>query len=240
MDIAGAAYDFKVALEGIPTTQEMGCAFATYLADLGVTAHAMGELANPHQPKSVIAPIFSTCWPPEWAERWTAKNYICADPVVFGALGGVHAFYWHEVRPMQRGLGARIMDEGAEFGLRDGFCIPIHRPGTLPAAVSLAGERLEFSPMEKQLLELCAIQVFDKLEKLMRPVPPAPARRLSDREREVLHWIAAGKSTPAIADILTLSEHTVRGYVKSAMRKLNVTTHAQAVAIGIRLGELLP
>jgi DNA-binding CsgD family transcriptional regulator len=63
---------------------------------------------------------------------------------------------------------------------------------------------------------------------------------LSYREREVLHWIAAGKSIPAVAEILNVSGHTARDYVKSAMRKLNATTQAQAVAIGVRLGEILP
>lgn len=240
MDAAGPAFDFKTLLEGTCTRDELIRVFSTFLASFGVTAYSMGELTNPHQPKVPLAPVFATKWPPEWESRWMSQNYLQDDPVLFGALYGPQSFYWREIRPPQRGVGTRIMDEGAEFGLRDGYCIPIHRPRNLPAAVSIAGDRLELSPAERGVLQLCSIQVFDKLEQLMRPSSVKAVPRLSHREREAMHWIAAGKSIPAIAEIVGLSDHTVRGYVKTAMRKLNATTHAQAVAIAIRIGELLP
>lgn len=66
--------------------------------------------------------------------------------------------------------------------------------------------------------------------------PAAMARMhfLSPREREILGLISRGYSTDNIADHLTLSSHTVRTHVKNAMRKLDATTRAHAIAIAMR------
>lgn len=58
---------------------------------------------------------------------------------------------------------------------------------------------------------------------------------LSRREIECLRWSAAGKSSEEIAIILSLSSHTVTAYLKTAMKKLDVTTRVQAVVMAYRL-----
>ncbi len=45
---------------------------------------------------------------------------------------------------------------------------------------------------------------------------------LTDREKEVLRWIAQGMSTKEIADKMCLSFHTVNSYRKSIGEKLNI------------------
>jgi two-component system, NarL family, response regulator DevR len=57
----------------------------------------------------------------------------------------------------------------------------------------------------------------------------SPVSALSEREREVLRMIGAGHSNSAIAKQLYLSPHTVRTHVRNALRKLGVSTRAQAV-----------
>jgi DNA-binding CsgD family transcriptional regulator len=58
---------------------------------------------------------------------------------------------------------------------------------------------------------------------------------LSPREIECLRWSAAGKSSEEIGIILNLSGHTVTAYLKTAMKKLRVTTRVQAVVTAYRL-----
>ena len=59
-----------------------------------------------------------------------------------------------------------------------------------------------------------------------------PLASLTVREREVLELIGGGYSNRDIAEILTISEHTVNGYTKSIYRKLNVhSRHAAALII---------
>lgn len=57
---------------------------------------------------------------------------------------------------------------------------------------------------------------------------------LSRREREILGLLSRGFSTDEVATNLKLSAHTVRTHVKNAMRKLEATTRAHAVAIALR------
>lgn len=58
--------------------------------------------------------------------------------------------------------------------------------------------------------------------------------QLSRREREILGLLSDGLSTDAVAESLSLSAHTVRTHVKNAMRKLDASTRAHAVAIALR------
>ena len=59
---------------------------------------------------------------------------------------------------------------------------------------------------------------------------------ISDRERDVLQQVASGYSTEEVADALTLSPHTIRSYVKSALRKLDAHSRAHAVALAMANG----
>jgi two-component system nitrate/nitrite response regulator NarL len=66
----------------------------------------------------------------------------------------------------------------------------------------------------------------------MRAVNDAPA--LTDREREILRLISAGKSLPEIARELFLGVTTVKTHVQHAYEKLGVSDRAAAVAEGMR------
>lgn len=59
---------------------------------------------------------------------------------------------------------------------------------------------------------------------------------LSKREVEVLHKIAGGNRNSDIAELLFISEETVKGHVKHIMEKLGASDRTEAVAIGIRRG----
>ncbi len=61
---------------------------------------------------------------------------------------------------------------------------------------------------------------------------------LTDREREVLEFIAAGKSVPEIARELFLGATTVKTHVQHLYDKLGVSDRAAAVAEAMRRGML--
>ena len=54
---------------------------------------------------------------------------------------------------------------------------------------------------------------------------------LSAREREVLRWVARGKSNDEIATALYISEATVRKHLQNAYKKLDVTSRTAAIAL---------
>lgn len=59
---------------------------------------------------------------------------------------------------------------------------------------------------------------------------PSPFEPLSEREREVLQFVAEGLSNQQIAQRLVLSLHTVKLHVKHLLAKLSATNRTQAVA----------
>lgn len=54
-------------------------------------------------------------------------------------------------------------------------------------------------------------------------------RRLTDREREILKWVAKGKSNSVTADIVGISQHTVNGYLRSIYLKTGTSERTGAV-----------
>jgi len=55
--------------------------------------------------------------------------------------------------------------------------------------------------------------------------------RLTPQQREILHWIATGKTNGEIGSILGLSIYTVKNHVQRILKKMNVSNRAQAVAV---------
>jgi DNA-binding NarL/FixJ family response regulator len=64
-------------------------------------------------------------------------------------------------------------------------------------------------------------------------------QQLSPRESEILNLLAAGLGNKEIAWRLKLSEHTVKFHITSIFNKLNASSRAQAVAIGMRFGLIV-
>src|ERR1700733_1620450 len=56
---------------------------------------------------------------------------------------------------------------------------------------------------------------------------------LTPRELEVLHELAKGLANKQIADVLNISQHTTKGYLKTIMTKLHVADRTEAVTVEI-------
>jgi DNA-binding CsgD family transcriptional regulator len=63
---------------------------------------------------------------------------------------------------------------------------------------------------------------------------------LTDREREVLTWVARGKTAWEIATILHLSRRTVEWYITQARIRLNAATITQAIVEAMKKGDITP
>lgn len=69
-------------------------------------------------------------------------------------------------------------------------------------------------------------------------LPPADreAKRLTARESDVLELAAAGNSNKQIAARLSLTEDTIKGYMKAIFARLGAMDRTHAVAIAVRNG----
>ncbi|MCR1783882.1 response regulator transcription factor [Nocardioides carbamazepini] len=74
-----------------------------------------------------------------------------------------------------------------------------------------------------------------------RPERPHPRLGdLTEREREILGWVATGRSNGEIAEALVVSPDTVRTHVSRAMVKLQARDRAQLVVFAIESGLRRP
>jgi DNA-binding NarL/FixJ family response regulator len=65
-----------------------------------------------------------------------------------------------------------------------------------------------------------------------------PTGKLSPRERQVLQLVADGYENKQVAAELELSEATVKTYLRGVFERLQVSSRAEAVAVGLRLGVI--
>ncbi|WP_059103723.1 response regulator [Shouchella shacheensis] len=65
-------------------------------------------------------------------------------------------------------------------------------------------------------------------------------RRLTEREREVLSEISTGRSNKEIADVLVISEKTVKTHVSNVLGKLELHDRTQAALFAIQAGVARP
>ena len=73
-----------------------------------------------------------------------------------------------------------------------------------------------------------------------RRTPHPQLDQLTDREREVVAWVATGRSNQEIAEVLVVSPDTVRTHVSRAMVKLHARDRAQLVVFAMESGLTTP
>ena len=66
--------------------------------------------------------------------------------------------------------------------------------------------------------------------------PPTPVATLTEREKEVLHHIAHGKTNKDIAAVLSIAENTVKNHLKNILEKLHLDNRVQAATYALREG----
>jgi DNA-binding NarL/FixJ family response regulator len=119
-----------------------------------------------------------------------------------------------------------------------GFLLKDVQPAQLVDAIRVvaAGEALLAPTVTRRLLDHFA----DALPST-RPKPPPPElARLTERELEILKLLAGGLSNAELADLLFLSETTVKTHISSVLRKLELRDRVQAVVLAYEAGLVRP
>jgi DNA-binding NarL/FixJ family response regulator len=106
-------------------------------------------------------------------------------------------------------------------------------------AAGARGYVLKSSTGEQLVPALRAVAAGD--EWIREEVASRLARRkefepLTPRELEVLHELAKGLANKQIADVMNISQHTAKGYLKTILTKLHVADRTEAVTVAIQRG----
>jgi LuxR family quorum sensing-dependent transcriptional regulator len=231
-------FDFVETCETLTSVEAVMRAIRPIVADLGFSSFILTGLPLLNRPLEPLVLLDS--WPSGWMERYSSRNYFEVDPVGQNVLATSSPFLWGDA-PYRREktLSRQMMGEAAEFGLRDGFCVPIHGATGWQSAFSFAHDRqVDASPGALAIAHLLALTTYGRLRILHGE--ELPVGRLTPREREVLVWAAAGKSAWETSALLGISEATVITHLDHIRRKLNAANTTHAVVVALQVGELQP
>ncbi len=122
-------------------------------------------------------------------------------------------------RTLRPELGAHAREKGVEWGITLGI--------TSEQLVQLIGEAVSGRLEDSDIAQEWAAGGY-----------PGQEEGLSRRESQILRLVVAGDSNQQIADALYLSINSVKTYIRSAYRKMDVSSRSLAVVWGIQHGFL--
>jgi LuxR family transcriptional regulator/LuxR family quorum-sensing system transcriptional regulator CciR len=182
-------------------------------------------------------------FPNEWADYYFEKKFYEIDPIIKYARTAKDPFHWfklHKIIKLSQ-IEKNYLDELYAARFIDGITVPVNEAlgQTAIFGFSANNKIMNLSDDDIEELNHICFYIHERYCKLTvthfdeKPI-------LSERELEVLFWVAQGKSDSVIADILSLSEHTIDTYMRRIYKKLNVSNRITACVRAVCLGLLMP
>ncbi len=217
---AGAVQiDLVSSLPGLRTRQARTARFLPlvhYLRDCWVAAQHAPCQVDVHGCASLCAPATAAA-----AGAGAVVSAVAPDP----ALGCLRTALVHGTReaapPGERVFAALTWRARADDSQAQALKL-------LVPFIDTALRRMPPLPEAARLQAQGAAPWSGRRHPLAALVPPMGV--LSERERQIMAWVAMGKTNPEIGCILHISEFTVKNHMKSIFSKLDVSNRAQAVA----------
>ncbi|MEM7632797.1 MAG: LuxR family transcriptional regulator [Pseudomonadota bacterium] len=187
---------------------------------------------------TVQASGFSNAWTCHYIRR---KLYL-VDPITELAQGATQAFRWSQINTLTRLSPEQqqyLLDMEAA-GVGDGLAFQVFGPGLRNGYVGLGVDDPAHFPDPAQVMEFQMVAQAAHLRYCELNPVGLDQGDLSPRERQILRWIARGKSNGAIAEILRLSPHTIDTLVRRIFSKLGVADRTTAAVQGVGAGLIVP
>jgi LuxR family quorum sensing-dependent transcriptional regulator len=237
----GSFLELAAAISKIDAADSSDAALQTFRAVLerfGFRDFLITGLPVPHD-KHWHREILCDAWPREWYQRYVEQGHFLHDPCAAWSRYTARPFLWHQLPELRMTTrGKRVMAEAAEFGMKDGMCVPIHVPLSGPAVVTAASDRIEVPPASFFLIETLCVHTFRILGGLEEKDRVEQRPLLTPREREVLQWSAGGKVADDIACILGITKNTVESHQRNIRDKLGAINVGHAIVEALRRQEI--
>jgi LuxR family transcriptional regulator, quorum-sensing system regulator SdiA len=226
------------------TSEEVTEILQQALASYGVAYHGLVRAQLPHEPLGDA--LLSGILPDGWAETYVRRKYLLIDPVVRHLGQSRSGFRWQTAAELHaNGKHGKRMDrmmaDASKAGLKDGYSFPVHGRRGLLAHLSIGGEPVDLQSADLALIGALASKAYWRMADLKglgqaHPLDALDDIKLTHREMESLHYLADGMTSPEIAAVLEISNHTVDWYMNGIQQKLKAKNRHHAVALAFRLG----
>ncbi|MCH7344775.1 LuxR family transcriptional regulator [Pelomonas sp. CA6] len=194
----------------------------------------------PQSPPPPTGEIVALNYPSQWVGHYQERGYLAEDPVVRHARGAILPYRWDDVA-VHSEREMLILQEAGDVGLKHGLSVPIHEPHGKVFLVTLASDRPGPICMDTCSRIQAMAVVFHARYSLLGGHEWRPTHiTLTSREAECLTWVARGKSSWDIGQLMGVSEHTVNFHLKNAMRKLDTASRITAAVRAVSMGLICP
>jgi len=207
-------------------------------AELGfdLCAFAMRAPLPLSNPRIVIASNYSEAW----QHTYQQNNYLAVDPTVQHGLCSQNMLVWSDEVFSQ---AHDFWEEAHAADLRVGLAQPTRGTHGVVGMLTLARSAEEITDIELndkklQLTWLAQIAHASMSQHVIPKLMPTIEVKLTNREISILRWIAEGKSSGDIADILRIAERTVNFHINNAVAKLGVSNRTAAAVQAALFGLL--
>jgi LuxR family transcriptional regulator, quorum-sensing system regulator BjaR1 len=233
------AFDTIDHISRLNVLEQVAAAFVGAMEKIGFAALGINGLPPPG--KGVDLRILTESTPVGFRDLYIHEQFYSVDHICAHARAASEPFRYSEA-PYERNESRgheRFMQALETFGMGKGLVVPVGRLANVPACVWLAGKNPDLDEGTNHATEMIALFATSKAHVLSHPSDiGARTSKLTPREREVLTWVAQGKSAWEIGEILSIAKRTVDEHAQTATRKLGAITRTQAVVNAIRIGEI--
>lgn len=218
--------------------------FLRYLSKYGIDRFVMSSIAHDSIIEKQKYHGLMLNYPDEWMYHYNKNNYIDHDGIYKRAIISNKPFTWEQIKnDPSVGIKSKIiLEEAKEHHLYGGIGLSIHRPFGEIIGMGLASSdnTVEINNGIVREVYAAANQMLLTYEDITVPISLSNAIKLTDREKDVLLWIARGKSRTDIAAILGIGNQTVKYHTTNIYRKLDVNSGKLAIIKAMKLGLVNP
>lgn len=228
------ALEFVDAVSAHVTAGAVLDAMAKELNSVGIDLFCLNLVTTPTQRFSEV--LLASKLPSEWLQLYELKNYAQHDPSQLYGKRVVTPYEWKDAPfdSNHQPITWEVVCRARDFGIGNGFVVPIPGSAGNIGNFWMSGYNLQLSAPLKPLLHMMALYVFAHVQRL--DGTHKQNLHLTNRERDILVWLAAGKSVVDIGEVLNISDRTVEWHVANTITKLGARTRTNAVAIALRDG----
>ncbi len=182
-------------------------------------------------------------WPESWRKFYFETGLLQRDPLLDMLKGRHEPLTWTELRQAGKwpAVGTQAAQIIADHGWTEGLAVPIPRGGQRFGLVSLCFRGRGLDAEDKSLLAMLSRAFHERLRNLVSEHGFArPPAGLTRSEIDTLRLVALGLTDREAARKLGISTATAHEYFEKAKRKLKASTRAEAAAIAVSLGIVIP
>lgn len=177
----------------------------------------------------------------DWPGVYQKKKFLLVDPVVKMALSlpSNTVFSWQFANDAITETTPELEDFhrlSTYYGLNNGYTVAVINShfGDISHSTSVSFDQHNLSREDHKLVR----KMLPHINAMQSRPGFLTKPNFTEKQRDVLLWVAAGKTNRAVAQILGMAQPTVKYHLTGIFEKLNVTSRADAVSKAYLYGTI--